>query len=358
MQLIIWLCILAVFFTLIGWLIRGAMLHASVPSYVATAVFWAFLIAAVTACGVYSGFIFGIGVIVGIIFSYIFRKKTGHLYQGWTGIKFFVSLLSATLLMIPLYVLVAKFFGISFEWLDDRLDDVELTLLEGVTSASLLVCLVFLNSAAIRRIKAIYKIILIAAFVMIGIPLFFFGIYGPCALHTAVNTNHSVMTKLLIKVGLNVNHSCKYFGPPLTIASMNGNENMTNILIRAGADMNAVNEFGNSALILAIGRSHPEIVKMLLKAGADPNQVIVKEKAPKFFYIPDIEGWTPLMQAVYTSKWSDTTEEMDLLLSYGANIKATDSKGRTAFMIAAEEGATVAASHLKAAEQLMIQNAE
>lgn len=119
-------------------------------------------------------------------------------------------------------------------------------------------------------------------------------------------------------------------------------------LIEAGADLNALNGKGESPLMLAVSRHgscYPEIIKTLLEAGADPNLI-------------GGDGTTALMFAAA----GEVRENVDLLLTAGAEVHHRDSRGRDALMYAAmpvrESGGQLVHSESSAVIRLLAAGAD
>jgi len=138
---------------------------------------------------------------------------------------------------------------------------------------------------------------------------------------------------------------------PLTIASARGHVDVVRILLAAKADVGAVDENGYSSLMLASANGHGEVARVLLAAKADVNA-----RAR--------DGSTALMLAMYRGRAETaqrqqravvallaapgdspqrtiSTRRIDVvrtLLSAGADAGARDSTGRTALMLAEQNG--------------------
>ena len=112
----------------------------------------------------------------------------------------------------------------------------------------------------------------------------------------------------------------------------NGHIEIMNMLLDAGADINAdeIGWVGGKPLHWA-SEHKPESVELLLSRGAEVNALNIKKGS-------DFEGFTPLM--MNASQKNDCAEVTELLIKAGADISATDPKGRTALDIAVEKGLT------------------
>ena len=128
---------------------------------------------------------------------------------------------------------------------------------------------------------------------------------------------------------------------PLAAASAAGDEDMCTYLISAGADVLAASTDGMTALHLAAREGHVHIVRLL---ASTPD-----------FYRPDLDlktadGWTSLHMAARQRHASVVRYLVDECsrteLQMEVNINARTSDGRTALMIAAENGFLEGASIL------------
>ena len=112
----------------------------------------------------------------------------------------------------------------------------------------------------------------------------------------------------------------------------NGQVEIVELLLDHGADIEAdeIGWAGGKPLHWA-SEHEPATVKVLLERGADVNARNVKEGS-------DFIGFTPLM--MNASQKNDCAEATELLLAAGADVGATDPKGRTPLDIALEKGLT------------------
>jgi ankyrin repeat protein len=116
----------------------------------------------------------------------------------------------------------------------------------------------------------------------------------------------------------------KISAPLLDIAIQHGQVDTVHFLLKKGADPNQPDWEGNTPLMWTIGQSSAsratkvEILKVLLQAKADPNK-------PSLGY-----RYTPLLHAARYGE----SEIVAVLLTAGADVKATNSLGLSALHLA------------------------
>jgi uncharacterized protein len=104
----------------------------------------------------------------------------------------------------------------------------------------------------------------------------------------------------------------------LVIAARAGHKPLVEVLLANRAKLNLRNKFGDSAILVAAYHGHVDIIDILIKAGADINP----------------QGWTPLHYAAYAGH----LPTIELLISNSAKLDTRAPNGRTALMLAAQNG--------------------
>jgi len=182
------------------------------------------------------------------------------------------------------------------------------------------------------------------------------------ALHIALKSGHIKMAKLLIEQDANLEYSSYQDETPLMLASTRGYTDIVKLLIEKGANVNAkrdgntplaeackkgyidiaklligkgaeVNDsrYGSQSLISACENGNFDIAKLLLEKGADANSSRLHGKYKKY------ESVMVLANNKHRSE-EDCIKLMKLLLKYGADINARDSKyNQTVLMLALQE---------------------
>ncbi|KAL1924562.1 uncharacterized protein VTP21DRAFT_4216 [Calcarisporiella thermophila] len=111
------------------------------------------------------------------------------------------------------------------------------------------------------------------------------------------------------------------------LAAGDGKLDRVKELLDSGIDVNAEDDFGYTPLQAAVSYNHYELVKFLIERGADVNQ-------------RDHCGDTPLYVA-------EEKEMAEMLLEFGADPTVKNSEGKTAAVVAFEEGWEEAAAYLR-----------
>jgi cytohesin len=101
--------------------------------------------------------------------------------------------------------------------------------------------------------------------------------------------------------------------PPLFYAVMAGHLAMTKLLLDQGADPHAVARFGANAVQVGVAGKQIEVLEYLLEQGVSPNQG------------DRIRGGN----ALHNASRHKSPEAIRLLIQHGAQINATDHRGRT-----------------------------
>ena len=119
-------------------------------------------------------------------------------------------------------------------------------------------------------------------------------------------------TKKLIDLGVPLDGYDQNGSTALIHASGQGLQAIVTFLLQQGADTKIAAKGGATALWAAISQSHTDILRILLEAGAHTNQMVA--------------GYPPLNLACL----SGNTEQVSLLLEYGADVALVDIHGHNA----------------------------
>ena len=151
---------------------------------------------------------------------------------------------------------------------------------------------------------------------------------GATALYAAAEAGQQSVATLLLAKGADANLPGRSEVTPLAVAAFRGTPRMVAELIADGAKPDALDATGKAPIVYAAARGFTAVVRTLLAAGVDAKRA----------YGNDL---TALMWAAgYEDGYGehDALDVIALLLDAGAPINATDNRGRTALMIAAERG--------------------
>lgn len=124
----------------------------------------------------------------------------------------------------------------------------------------------------------------------------------------------------LLKKGLDPNHRNVCGATLLQTASLVGNRNLVDVLLDNSADPNIRNSFGETSVYMAARWGEVEILESLLASGGNPD---ITTDAPEY---------TPLMIATLNNH----AAVVKLLVSYGADVRYSNSSGKSALTIAKE----------------------
>ena len=132
--------------------------------------------------------------------------------------------------------------------------------------------------------------------------------------------NHSLIVKILLDSGANVNASNDWGITPLMKAAANPkcSVQLIKLLIKQGADTTITNRLGQFALHFAVSSDSEECVKVLVAAGDDVNK-------------GDSNNKTPLMEACAI----DSKKCASVLIQEGADVNRVDNNHMTALLYSA-----------------------
>lgn len=142
---------------------------------------------------------------------------------------------------------------------------------------------------------------------------------GSFPLYVAVKNNAIDIVKLLLKAGAYINQSCTGTTPFMLAANL-GHLEIELLLIEFNADVKLISHHDTFPLYEAVKNNDAGIARQLIEAGADINQ--------------SYEGTTPLMLAAELGY----LEIAQLLIAFNADVRLTNTYGRTALHIAASCG--------------------
>jgi ankyrin repeat protein len=156
---------------------------------------------------------------------------------------------------------------------------------------------------------------------------------GRTALIIAAFTNPSAeVVRMLLGKGAKVDVMDQRKVTPLNAATFGNDTESVRLLLNAGADISTADTFiGLTPLINAAGTRNVESVKLLLAHGADVNAASKMEGLPKIQTgTVEFGGWTPLLMAAPFGP----PELVKVLLDAGAKVNVQDYRGFTPLMLA------------------------
>lgn len=202
--------------------------------------------------------------------------------------------------------------------------------------------------------------------------------HGKTALMYGVTNDHSKLVELLLNFKADVNVHGRYDSTTAFLIAIDQNNiKIAKLLLAAKADINAQDSNGQTALMYAAGNVSVELVELLLKSGAKvntrdkSNQTALSKIGREFVYAisrgkhiyeieehiriiktvliygadPNVElsnvGKTLLFKALQKYEYDNSfIDIINFLISKGADINRKYEDGKTALMIAVNEGKT------------------
>lgn len=143
--------------------------------------------------------------------------------------------------------------------------------------------------------------------------------------HALLNGDQSLID-LFVRANFNIHIEDEHGTPPILIALKKGYTVISKILLNAGADINARDKVGLTPLLVACGKptyGYKVIAEILIKKGANIN-------------IRDRLGFTPLLLALS----GGTVEIAEMLIERGADTLVSTRNGETALSLAKKLGNT------------------
>jgi len=163
------------------------------------------------------------------------------------------------------------------------------------------------------------------------------SIAGSTALYAAAEADRFAVVRRLLEKGANPKLAGKGDVTPLAAAAFKGNDRVVEALLAHGVDPNALDKTGKTPIVYAAALGFTPVVRRLLDAGVDVNARYGNELTVLMWAAGYADGAGAL----------DAEAVANLVLDRGAAIDATDNRGWTALMIAAD------ADHLGMVELLL-----
>ena len=146
---------------------------------------------------------------------------------------------------------------------------------------------------------------------------------GRTALIAACEKSKISIIRTLLEKKVSVNVFAKNGETPLLISIKKGDTEIIRLLVEKGADINVYDSSGKTPLIAAVESGSETDAAFLISNGADVNRKSSRGSAPLFSALTDSPKHLKLIS---------------LLSAKGANLNIKDNSGRTALMIACEQG--------------------
>ncbi len=151
---------------------------------------------------------------------------------------------------------------------------------------------------------------------------------GSTALYQAAESGRTETIELLLRKGADPNLPGKSGVTPLAAAAYRGNEAIVALLLARRADPTSTDTTGKAAIVYAAARGFSGIVQRLLDAGVAADARYGNDLTALMWAAGHEDGVDP----------GSAARVIRLLLERGAPIDATDNRGRTALIIAAQRG--------------------
>ena len=148
---------------------------------------------------------------------------------------------------------------------------------------------------------------------------------GTTPLMMAAQEGYVEAVLLLLEHGDDVNAKNEGGETALTLAADSGHTETVAVLLDHGADVNVIDNYSDTPLANAAYNEHLDTLRLLLKYGADPDVVNVNSDL------------TPMSIAIAYDRFNVVA----ILLEGGADPNKADKDGRTPFMMALRDEATI-----------------
>jgi uncharacterized protein len=169
---------------------------------------------------------------------------------------------------------------------------------------------------------------LVQMFLELGAPIDARNIAGSTALYAAAESDRAAVVRLLLDKGADPNLPGRSGVTPLGAAAFRGNVGVVDTLLAHGADAKIADRTGKAPIVYAAAFGFTAIVSRLIAAGVDPNARYGNDLTALMWAAGHDDG----------AGLRDIEAVIELLVERGAQLDLADNRGRTALMIAAENG--------------------